>query len=146
MKKAVLVGIMVVMAMVSCTTQTEIVTNEKQVNEYAIDLGKYSQEGFFVSQSDYFGDFKPIRIVEMEFVPETSEDVNLVGKWNEHAKMVFDTIRSNTQVLSEWNLQEAMDKVVEKGKKLGADGIVNVKFRFENKGFIFIGGMYINRK
>ena len=60
--------------------------------------------------------------------------------------MVFDTIRSNTQVLSEWNLQEAMDKVVEKGKKLGADGIVNVKFRFENKGFIFIGGMYIKRK
>jgi hypothetical protein len=137
MKKLVIIAIAIVILFSSCAPK--LMSVERRVYPYVMDLRQYSQEGFFVSPTDYIGLFEPIADITMEVFPSEKDEIVKVyitwkgdipyseelerkyGKPQEIKKRIKERISS----------EELLKIIVDYAKNMGADALVNVKIHRE---------------
>lgn len=120
MKK--LVFVLISICCLACSVQTYTVQKESNIS--VIDLSKYSENGFFISETPFYGNYMPVSMFKLEIIPESemastytqSTSGNIVSQSSYH---------SSNEVIT---YQELIDSVYASGLRCNANGAVNLRF------------------
>jgi len=123
----------------------------------AIDLKKYSQEGFFISTGEYYKEYDPVGMVEANSQSGYVKVEKKGKKVRTGDDDVYFSAKANPSAsgysYKDSNVEEAIQELVKQAKSLGADGVIQLKFSLSflvitgrNHPYVYVSGMAIKRK
>lgn len=108
--------------MLESCVQTYTVQRESNISVLA--LSKYSANGFFISETPYFGNYTPLSIFRLEIIPESemasTYTTDQLGHLEQHG-----SYHSSNEVIT---YGELIDSVYSAGIRCNANGAVSLKF------------------
>lgn len=99
-------------------------TVQKESNISVIDLSKYSDNGFFISETPFFGNYVPISIFRLEIIPESEMASTYTTDQSGQVKQ-YGSYYSSNEVIT---YGELIDSVYSAGIRCNANGAVSLKF------------------
>lgn len=99
-------------------------TVQKESNISVIDLSKYSDNGFFISETPFFGNYVPISIFRLEIIPESEMASTYTTDQSGQVKQ-YGSYYSSNEVIT---YGELIDSVHSAGIRCNANGAVSLKF------------------
>lgn len=99
-------------------------TVQKESNISVIDLSKYSDNGFFISETPFFGNYVPISIFRLEIIPESQMASTYTTDQTGHLEQYGSYYSSNEAI----TYGELIDSVYSAGIRCNANGAVSLKF------------------
>lgn len=98
-------------------------------NLFSIDLKKYSEDGFLITQDKYIKEYESIAMIDFLKRPKASY-VKVGRKINNSASMSANTPVYEDEmswIVGEISMQETIDNIYEICKSMGADALVDFK-------------------
>lgn len=120
MKKLFLV--LVSLCFLASCVQTYTVPRESNIS--VIDLSKYSENGFFISETPFYGNYMPVSMFKLEIIPE-SEMASTYTQSTSGNMVSQSSYHSSNEVIT---YQELIDSVYSAGVRCSANGAVNLRF------------------
>lgn len=120
MKKIFL--ILISLCLLESCVQTYTVQRESNISVF--DLSKYSENGFFISETPFFGNYVPISIFRLEIIPESQMASTYTTDQTGHLEQ-YGSYYSSNEVIT---YGELIDSVYSAGIRCNANGAVNLKF------------------
>ena len=120
MKKIFL--ILISLCFLECCVQTYTVQRESNISVF--DLSKYSDNGFFISETPFFGNYVPVSIFRLELIPESEMTYTSTISQSGQVKQ-YGSYYSSNEVIT---YGELIDSVYSAGIRCNANGAVNLKF------------------
>jgi len=113
------VSYLILLSLFSCAPALKIIP--KEVNLYAIDFRKYTDQNFLITPEKYIGDYKSIGILNFTFIPMA----NYATKQVRYHDGTTGTVGS--WIIERMNIYEGLDSLYSISKSMGADAIMNFK-------------------
>lgn len=120
MKKIFL--ILISLCFLESCVQTYTVQRESNISVF--DLSKYSENGFFISETPFFGNYVPVSIFRLELIPESEMTYTSTISQSGQVKK-YGSYYSSNEVIT---YGELIDSVYSAGIRCNANGAVNLKF------------------
>lgn len=120
MKKIFL--ILISLCFLESCVQTYTVQRESNISVF--DLSKYSENGFFISETPFFGNYVPVSIFRLELIPESEMTYTSTISQSGQVKQ-YGSYYSSNEVIT---YGELIDSVYSAGIRCNANGAVNLKF------------------
>lgn len=101
-----------------------------RVNTYGVDFREHATQGFFITESNSVSfDYEPVGTVQLYFTSgyEVIKGKKESGRYTDQE---LQKLKYGDYV--EATYAEALQMLVEDAKALGANGIINVKFHFQD--------------
>ena len=103
----------------SCAIQKQA---ERTVSVNFYDFRKYTEIGFFLSPDPYVGEFKPVGMIDIDIFPGIEKKTVI-----EYNSIIGDDTKMVRYATEEISGEECLKIIVDKAKKMGANGVSNFK-------------------
>ena len=118
--KIVLLLTIISVILTSCS-----VGRETAAVSYFLDYRPYSEQGFFISQNPYPGEYTPIGEMKVVIYPTIEKGKEIIGEDGIYGDNVYRTVLQYESFSDDRLLQIA----VQEARKKGANGLCNLKWQ-----------------